>query len=254
MIASLLSQPFLWMLAFGFGAAMASFACLAAERLPHQLKWVEQATPGLTIWAPPSFCNTCQTRIPWLFLTPILGWLFARGHCRTCCARVPIFYPLCELTLGVICASLALYFGPSWATVSSVGLCVTLFFLALIDWRETWLPQVVTLPLFWAGLLLALPSPQMRIWGAFIGFAIIFAAMVMISLKYKENLLAGGDIMLATAAGAWVGWPMVLWFLLTASSLFVLGAMCLRRSAMPAGPALAIGFFITYVYMLVGLQ
>ncbi|RKP51042.1 prepilin peptidase [Trinickia fusca] len=229
------------------GASLTSFACLAADRLPHQLGWRPEPQPDLTLCHPPSRCDACAVRIGWPYLIPVVGYLLARGRCAHCGARVPPAYPLLEaLGGGGACAALA-YFGFAWTGISAALLWLVLLFLAWIDWREQWLPAVVTQPLFWLGLLSSPFSADAmdRIQGAFGGCVLMWLAMKVVGFARRADLVAGGDIALAAAAGAWLGLTALPLFLLVASLGFLAYAWPLRRRGrlfVPMGPALALGW------------
>ncbi|EFI3662567.1 prepilin peptidase, partial [Escherichia coli] len=137
---------------FFYGATITSFLCLAAERLPHQLKWREDADEKINIYLP-SRCDSCNQRISWLYLIPVVGYLLCGGKCKKCGSKVSILYPLAEFFCGLICVSIFYASEDFTKSVIISGVFLTLFFLSLIDIKETWLPACVTIPLFWIGLL-----------------------------------------------------------------------------------------------------
>lgn len=234
------------------GAALTSFGCLAVDRLPHQLGWREDAQPGLTLHAPPSRCNACAVRIRWQHLIPVLGYLLARGRCPACGARVPAIYPLLEALGGAgACAMLAIFgLALSGVAVAAAALWLVLLFLAWMDWNEQWLPEIVTQPLFWSGLLMSpfVPLAGDRIQGAFGGCALMWLAMKLVGWARRADVVAGGDIALAAAAGAWLGLTALPLFLLASSLCFMAYAWPLRlkgRLLVPMGPALAAGWIFS---------
>lgn len=236
------------------GAALTSFGCLAVDRLPHQLGWRDEPQPGLTLCGPPSRCNACATRIRWIHLIPVFGYALARGRCPVCAARVPVVYPLLEGVGGAgACAALA-WFGMSWAGVAAAALWLTLLFLAWMDWNESWLPAVVTRPLFWSGLLMSpfAATADQRIQGAFGACLLMWLAMKLVGWARRADLVAGGDVALAAAAGAWLGRDGVPLFLLASALLFIAYAAPLRvrgRVLVPMGPALAAGWWVALMLL-----
>jgi leader peptidase (prepilin peptidase)/N-methyltransferase len=249
---SLLPLAWLWLWAGFVGATLTSFGRLAVMRLPHQLGWREDADSSLSISSPPSRCDGCGQRIRWPHLIPVLGWCLARGRCPDCGMRVSPLHPLIELSGGLGWVAALAWFGPSAQGWAACLLWQVLLFLAEIDWRETWLPSVVTYPLFWAGLLLS-PfelSLEARAWGAFLGCSLMWFAMAMVSRLRRMDVFAGGDIALCTAAGAWLGFPRMPQFLLLSSLLFIVLALPARRRGqlmVPMGPALAAAFLLCLV-------
>lgn len=249
MNAALLPPVWLYAIAFVIGATLTSFSRLAVVRLPHQLAWRADANPALKLWSPPSYCDGCGARIRAAHLLPVLGWLLAAGRCPVCRMRISFWHPLFEL-LGGLGVVLALFwFGTNNQGYAAAGLWLTLLFLAEIDWREQWLPALVTYPLFWYGLLLSpfTAQAEMRTWGAFTGCVLMWLAMMLAGLWRGEDALAGGDIALAAAAGAWLGLGRMPLFLALTCMLFVLYALPLRFRGqvwVPMGPALAGGFLL----------
>jgi leader peptidase (prepilin peptidase)/N-methyltransferase len=229
------------------GAVLTSFGRLAVARLPHQLGWREDADPSLTLHAPPSHCEGCGSRIRARHLIPVLGWVLARGRCPDCGMRVSVAHPLMELLGGAGAAAMLAWFGLNGAGLAGAGLWLTLLFLAEIDWRETWLPTVVTQPLFWLGLIASpfAADADARILGAFGGSAAMWSAMWLAGRWRGVDAMAGGDIALAAAAGAWLGIVRVPLFLLASALVFIAYALPARwrgRVWVPMGPALALGW------------
>lgn len=251
-----ISMPlYLWLVfVFFYAATIASFICLAVERLPHQLKWRDDARENITLWSPSSRCDACEKKINWLYLIPVLGYFFSRGKCRYCHSPVPVIYPLTEVICGFICVALFFYLGNNMKAVLMSVVFLCLVFLSLIDIKETWLPSCVTFPLFWCGLLISpFAESDAKIIGAFIGFCTMYFSMMIVSLIKKEDLVAGGDVALSTAAGAWLGAEMTLQFLWVSSCIFILYSVPFRIKGItfvPMGPALSIGFYSCLLYQL----
>ena len=244
-----LPHGLLYAVAIWLGAVFTSFGRLAVMRLPHQLGWRADADPTLTLCSPPSQCDHCDWPISWLYLIPVFGWCLARGHCPVCGVRVSIWHPLLELVGGLGWALALVWFGLTAEGLAACLLWQTMLFLAEIDWREQWLPAVVTMPLFWAGLLLSPFAPQMvdRAWGGFTGFALMWFSMVVVGRWRKLDAMAGGDIALCAVAGVWLGLGRVPLFLLLSAILFILLAWPARRRGqlmVPMGPALALSLLI----------
>lgn len=235
--------------AFVVGATLTSFICLAAERLPHQLQWREDYKDNYTIIYPPSSCNGCGRRIKFIYLIPLAGYFLSRGRCIYCGFKIPIRYPLLEMFGGVGTSFCFYYYGVGSLGWVAACLFLVLLFLSIIDVYEHWLPAVVTYPLFWCGLLFSpfCIDPEMRIIGAVLGFYTLYGAMFLLGLWKKEDLFAGGDIALASGAGAWLGVEsMSIFFMVTSLSYIIYGVpMRLKgHKYSPMGPALAIGFIV----------
>lgn len=234
-------------IAMWIGACLTSFGRVVVYRLPHQLGWRENPEANITIWSPPSRCEECHKKISFIHLLPIFGWFFAKGRCPSCRKPVSLFHPLMELIGGLGWVCILLYFGFTLEGITACILWQTLLFLAEIDLREHWLPAIVTFPLFWIGLLFSPFAPliEERVWGAFIGFFSMWLSMAIIGHIKKIDVLSGGDIALACAAGAWIGINKIPIFLFITSISFILMALPGRiqgRMMVPMGPALAFSF------------
>lgn len=238
-----------YMLAIWFGAVLTSFGRLAVCRLPHQLGWRDDANPRLKLWSPSSHCDHCGQPIKWQYLIPVIGWCFARGRCSTCALPVSFLHPILELIGGLGWGLWLVWFGLTFEGLAACLLWQVLLFLAEIDWLEQWLPVVVTVPLFWGGLLYSPFSPDIadRAWGGFVGFVIMWFSMVIASKWRKIDAFSGGDIALSTVAGVWLGFGRLPYFLLIASLIFIIiawPARCRGQLFVPMGPALALAMLI----------
>jgi len=251
-LSYLLEVPLSLLLFFAMwvGACFTSFGRVAVFRLPHQMGWREDPEPNLTLCSPPSRCDTCHTKISKWHLLPIFGWFLTKGRCPSCKMLISILHPMFELVGGIGWIAALLYFGFTDEGLAACLLWQSLLFLAEMDWRETWLPAVITFPLFWIGLLFSpfTLSIEERAWGAFIGFFTMWFSMTAVGYLKKMNLFAGGDIALACAAGAWIGIGKMPIFLFSSAIIFILIALPARlrgQMMVPMGPALAIAFLIS---------
>ncbi|EFO4689840.1 prepilin peptidase [Shigella dysenteriae] len=234
---------------YWFSSVISSFIGLAVDRLPHQMKWRDDAIPDLSVCSPPSRCDHCHARIKWYNLIPFFGYFFSRGKCRNCGMKIPIIYPLTELIGGAGSVVLIMIYGIDSKGLILVALYLVLIFLTLIDIKETWLPFVVTIPLFWCGLLFSPfePDAYSRILGACFGFLLFWLSMALVSYISKEDLVAGGDIVFSAAVGSWIGMERLPVFILFSSLLFIFYALPWRLKGIrcvPMGPAISVGFFI----------
>lgn len=237
---------------FFVGATIASFICLAVERLPHQLGWCDEPNRELTIWWPPSHCNQCKSNIKPLYLIPVLGYLLSRGKCGHCGYVVPKKYPAIELFCGGVCAGIYYFYSDLNIAFILSSIFLVLTFLTLIDMKETWLPSCVTYPLFWFGLLFSpFVGADERIWGGFVGCLLMYVAMKIVSILRKEDVFAGGDIALSAAAGAWIGIDKVPSFFVVTSLIFIAYSIPFRVRGIvfvPMGPAISVAFFLCLLY------
>ncbi|HEL8025680.1 TPA: prepilin peptidase [Escherichia coli] len=234
---------------YWFTSVISSFICLAVDRLPHQMRWRDDAVEGISVWFPPSRCDKCNIRLRWFYLIPVFGYFISRGRCRNCGVRIPYTYPLVEFIGGAGSSMLAVLYGYEIYGLTIISIYLVLIFLSFIDIRETWLPFIVTIPLFWAGLFLS-PFESVdyaRIAGAGVCFFMFWFSMTVSSLLSKDDTVAGGDIMFATAVGAWIGVNEAPLFIILSSAIFIIYAFPFRLRGIrcvPMGPAIAVGFLV----------
>ena len=257
-----LSPTILLPLAALLGLCLGSFLSVVIVRLPvmlmlgwrsearEALELPEEQSPRFNLLVPRSICPQCETPIAWHDNLPVLGWIKRRGRCAACEARISPQYPLVELAgAGLALAVVALY-GASWQGLFVYGACLALLALAVIDLRTQLLPDAMTLPLLWAGLLyqllfqpLMLPS---AVIGAMAGYLALWSVYWLFKLVTGKEGMGYGDFKLLAALGAWLGWqylPMVL--ILSAGVGAIVGIALqlalprLRGAPMPFGPYLA---------------
>jgi leader peptidase (prepilin peptidase)/N-methyltransferase len=226
-----------------------SFGGLLAERLPA-------ARPVLF---DRSRCAACGTVLGARDLVPILSWLLARGRCRHCGARIgwqPLLFELAALLVALWAASLT----EGWTMWVSAGLGWTLLVLAVIDQRHMILPDVLTLPLVLAGLLVTwLAAPDLLLdhaLAAVLGWALFRALAWSYQRLRGQEGLGAGDAKLLGAAGAWLGWvalpSVVLLAALSGLSLALVRGLFRggldHREPLPFGPHLCLGFWLVWLY------
>ncbi len=257
-----LPPTLLWPLAALLGLCLGSFLNVVIVRLPVMLMlgWRAEArealelpaeeTPRFNLLVPRSLCPRCETPIAWHDNLPVLGWLKRRGRCAHCQERISPQYPLVELAGAALALAVLALFGASWQGLFIFAACLALLALAVIDLRTQLLPDAITLPLLWAGLLyqllfqpLMLPS---AVIGAMAGYLALWSVYWLFKLVTGKEGMGYGDFKLQAALGAWLGWqylPMVL--ILSAGVGAVVGIAMqlalprLRGAPMPFGPFLA---------------
>jgi leader peptidase (prepilin peptidase)/N-methyltransferase len=262
-----LPPALLWPLAALLGLCLGSFLNVVIVRLPvmlmlgwraearEALELPEEESPRFNLLVPRSICPRCEAPIAWHDNLPVIGWFKRRGRCATCATRISLQYPLVELTgAGLTLAVVALY-GVTWQGVFILAACLALLALAVIDLRTQLLPDVVTLPLLWAGLLyqllfqpLMLPS---AVIGTMAGYLALWSVYWLFKLVTGKEGMGYGDFKLLAALGAWLGWqylPLVLIFSAGAGALVgilvQLALPRLRGAPMPFAPFLAISGWI----------
>jgi leader peptidase (prepilin peptidase)/N-methyltransferase len=264
---------------FILGLVVGSFLNVVIYRLPIMLQreWQMQATEVLgqapapaadrfTLSTPRSACPRCKAPITALQNIPIVSWLVLRGRCASCKNPISPRYPLIELATGLLSAIVAWHFG--FGTAAGCGILVTWMLIAMtgIDIDHQLLPDSLTLPLIWLGLLaavaigptpgLALPvSPQDAILGAITGYLSLWAIFHIFRLITGKEGMGYGDFKLFAALGAWMGWQsLLLIILLSAATGALLGILMIllrgrdRAAPMPFGPYLAAAGWIAMLY------
>jgi leader peptidase (prepilin peptidase) / N-methyltransferase len=242
-----------------FGQTAPNGLLLAAGSLEKTLA----DAPPLSIARPRSRCPSCGHVIGVHENIPVLSWLLLGGKCSACKAPIGLRYPLVELGTAALFALVAWRFGATPATLLWCGAVAVLLALALIDWDTTVLPDALTLPLLWAGLLLAaigwLPGITLlqSFTGAAVGYLSLWAVFWLFKLTTGKEGMGYGDFKLLAALGAWLGWQAILPIVLMASVLGAVIGLVMKATGslregrfVPFGPFLAGG---GVVVMLVGL-
>jgi leader peptidase (prepilin peptidase) / N-methyltransferase len=280
LVQALRADPLLFAFAAGlFGLLVGSFLNVVVYRLPRMLEreWrtecvqllAESAAPSSTpapaavapvpvynLITPRSACPGCDAPITALQNIPVLSWLWLRGRCAACGAPISARYPIVELLTGIVFAAAAWHFGWSWE--AGCALLVSGFLIAMtgIDLDTQLLPDVLTLPLMWAGLLAAiwlgrggatLPVDlRSAVLGAAFGYLSLWSIYQLFRLTTGKEGMGYGDFKLFAALGAWLGWQMLLPVILFAAGTgAVVGIFLIvarrhgREVPIPFGPYLA---------------
>lgn len=209
----------------------------------------DQAAP-LSLSKPASRCPSCGHAIRWYENIPVLSWLALRGKCSACGARISARYPFIELATAALFAACAWRFGNQPTTLLWCGFVAALVAASAIDWDTTILPDNITLPLLWAGLVIAglgwnLPLPE-ALWGAVAGYLSLWSVYWLFKLTTGKEGMGYGDFKLLAALGAWLGWQMVLPIVLGSSIIGAVIGIGMKLSSqlregvyVPYGPFLA---------------
>jgi leader peptidase (prepilin peptidase)/N-methyltransferase len=258
-------------LVFLFSLLVGSFLNVLIHRLPKMMEaeWHAQCAelrgesvpdaPRYNLWLPRSACPQCGHPITALENIPLLSWLWLRGRCSACSAPISARYPLVELLTALLSAAVAWKWGVSVQTLGALLLVWTLIALAFIDLDTTLLPDSLTLPLVWLGLLFNLgghfASLQDAVIGAMAGYGVLWSVYWLFKLATGKEGMGFGDFKLLAAIGAWLGWQMLPVTLLLSSVVgAVIGvAMILlvkhdRRVPIPFGPYLAGGGLVALFF------
>jgi leader peptidase (prepilin peptidase)/N-methyltransferase len=260
-----LAQPAVlpWV-ALVLGLCIGSFLNVVIHRLPKMMEreWREQcaelagapvapAPEGrYNLFVPRSACPACGARVTALQNIPIVSWLALRGKCAACRARIAARYPVIELLAGLVAAYAVWRYGPSLAALGAMAFGWALLALTAIDLDTQLLPDDITLPLLWAGLLINLGGTFAPLRSALIGAVAGYLALWLVYWAFRlatgKEGMGYGDFKLLAAIGAWLGWqklPMVI--LLSSVVGAVVGIALIvfarhgREKPIPFGPYLA---------------
>jgi leader peptidase (prepilin peptidase)/N-methyltransferase len=210
------------------------------------------ALSPLSLAKPRSRCSACGHQLAWHENIPLLGWLRLRGRCSACGVKISARYPLVELATGVLFAAIGWRVGAHPTALLWCAFGATLLALALIDWDTTLLPDSMTLPLLWGGLVasalgwtIAWP---LAFWGAVAGYLSLWSVYWLFKLVTGKEGMGYGDFKLLAALGAWLGWPMLVPIALIASVIGAIVGIAMKMNAslregryVPFGPFLAGG-------------
>lgn len=208
--------------------------------------------PQLTLCKPRSACPSCGHKITALENIPIISYLFLKGKCSHCKAPIGIRYPLVEAMTGVLIGLISWKFGYSSTTLFAWAFTFALIALTMIDFDTQLLPDDITLPLLWLGLVFNLEygftDLKSAVIGAMAGYLILWSIFWLFKLIRGKEGMGYGDFKLLAAIGAWFGWKLLPAVILLSSTLGAMIGITLilatkrgKEVPMPFGPFLAIG-------------
>ena len=262
-----------------FGLLVGSFLNVVIHRLPIMLErdWKSQCIEYLgdnivlkatetvggdskyNLVVPRSACPTCKQPITALQNIPVLSYVFLGGKCAGCKTRISVRYPLVEAMAGLLTGFLAWRYGVTWTAAFAIIYVWALIALTFIDADTTLLPDDITLPLLWLGLLVntggAFTDVSSAILGAAGGYLVLWSVYWGFKLLTGKDGMGYGDFKLLAAIGAWLGWqllPMVI--LLSAAVGTVVGIAGIllkgrdKGAKLPFGPYLAAAGFIAMIW------
>ena len=262
------------------GLVMGSFLNVVILRLPVVLdrRWRRQCeeltgaasasralssaagdTERFDLVAPRSRCPHCGHPLGVLENIPVVSYLWLRGRCSACGKRISLRYPLVETLTALLSAVVAWRFGFTLAAAGALALTWTLIALTFIDYDHQLLPDDLTLPLLWFGLLLNVTNAFVPLSSAVIGAAAGYLSLWLVYHAFR--LLTGkegmgyGDFKLLAALGAWVGWQQLPLIILGASFFgAIVGLVCIwvfgrdRHVPIPFGPCLCVAGWVTLLW------
>lgn len=245
------------------GLLVGSFLNVVIYRLPQMLErqWTAECAelagkeppeiPEINLMRPRSRCRQCGHVIRWYENVPILSYLVLRGKCSACGTAIGLRYPLVELATGALFFFCIHRWGVTPAGAAWCAFSAAVVALAMIDWDTTLLPDDITLPLLWAGLIVAamrwteLPLTQ-ALWGAVAGYLSLWSIYKVFKLLTGKEGMGYGDFKLFAALGAWFGWQALVPIILMASVIGAVIGIAMKFSSglreggyVPFGPFLA---------------
>ncbi len=249
------------------GLLVGSFLNVVIYRLPKMMEreWAAEVAEfkGETradeaifnLMLPRSKCPQCAHQIKWYENIPVLSYLFLRGKCSACSTMISFRYPTIELVTGALFFYCIWRWGLTPAGLAWCAFSATLVSLSMIDWDTTLLPDDMTLPLLWAGLLLAAlkvtnVSLESAVWGAAAGYFSLWLIYWIFKLITGKEGMGYGDFKLFAALGAWFGWQALIPIILMASVIGAIIGIALKFSSklrdggyIPFGPFLGLAGF-----------
>ena len=213
----------------------------------------------ITLSTPNSTCPSCQHAIkPWENI-PVISYLFLKGKCSQCKSAISLRYPAVELVTALLSLVVILYFGASYEGLAGLLLTWVLISLTLIDADTQLLPDNMTLPLLWLGLILnafgMFTSLDSALWGAVFGYLSLWSVYQLFKLLTGKEGMGYGDFKLLAALGAWFGWQSLPIIILVSSlvgaaigiSMIIIKGKD-KNVPIPFGPYLAIAGWITLMW------
>ena len=253
------------------GLMSGSFLNVVIHRLPKMMEAEWQAScaslsghehppaPAYNLVTPRSACPACGHRIGALENIPVLSYLFLGGKCAGCRKAISPRYPLVEILSGTLAGLIAWKFGYGTATVAAWLFAFALVALTFIDFDTRLLPDDITLPLLWGGLLFNLGHTftdlRSAVIGAMAGYLILWTVYWLFRLVTGKEGMGYGDFKLLAALGAWMGWQMILPIVLMSAVVgAVVGIVMITRHGrgrqvpMAFGPYLAAAGWVMLMF------
>jgi leader peptidase (prepilin peptidase)/N-methyltransferase len=257
------------------GLFIGSFLNVVIHRLPKMLEaqWKAECQhmlnpepqsspqPRYNLVVPRSACPHCGHQIRWFENIPVLSYVFLRGKCSKCSASIGWRYPAIELLTALLFGYCAVRWGWSWQTAAWCVFCSALVALTFIDWDTTLLPDDITLPLVWLGLVAAAlrwnteVTLAAAVWGAVAGYLSLWSVYWLFKLVTGKEGMGYGDFKLFAALGAWFGWQALIPIILMASVIGAIVGIAMKLNSslreggyVPFGPFLAGAGFVSLVF------
>ena len=260
-------EPAAWLtLSLILGLCIGSFLNVVAHRLPIMMERAWDADlaeaqgrepdelPRLNLFLPASHCPACKNPLKIWHNIPVLSYLLLRGKCGHCGSQISLRYPIIEILCGALFAATAYQYAPGVNSLALMGFVACLLVLAVIDLDTYLLPDSITLPLLWAGLLFNLLTEMVplasAVSGAALGYSILWLIYQLFKLATGKEGMGYGDFKLMAAIGAWLGLTSLFSVVLFASVSGIFFGLIIqtmrgkkKTDAFPFGPCLVMGAF-----------
>lgn len=256
-------QPWTWVTTVTlFSLVVGSFLNVVIHRLPKMLEaqWSgKESKEKYNLAFPPSTCPKCNTKIkPW-HNVPVISWLALGGKCASCSAPISARYPIVEAMTGLLGGVLAWQFGFSAPMIYLLLALYLTMALMWIDIDTYLLPDTLTLPLVWAGLIANyfgwFTSLESALWGAVWGYLSLWSIYWVFKLVTGKEGMGYGDFKLLAALGAWMGWqalPMIILISSLVGAVLGIAAIVVsgrdKAKPIPFGPYLIIAGWIVFFF------
>ena len=271
-----IGSPIVICLALVLGLLVGSFLNVVIYRVPEGLNrnWKIQAKQVLdipleqgegerfNILMPPSHCPSCKTAIkPWQNI-PILSYVLLKGQCKHCHIAISLRYPLVELLTGLVFAICAWKFGATWTALATMVFSAYLIAMIFIDVDTQLLPDQLTLPLMWGGIVFHLAAYLLQadwgittlvdsLLGAIVGYLSLWSIFQLFKLVTGKEGMGYGDFKLLAALGAWLGigvLPIIIIMSALVGLIFAIIMKVAKNQPMPFGPYLAISGWLVLIF------
>ena len=238
------------------------FVVSAKEILGLELTKEEQkqSEEKFNLVVPRSRCPNCGHQITALENIPVISYLFLGGKCSECKTKISVRYPIVEFVTSLLSLLVAVYFGVTWTTLAGLFLVWCLIALTMIDFDTQLLPDSITQPLIWAGILLSMfgvldVDLKSSIYGAVFGYLSLWAVYHGFKILTGKEGMGYGDFKLLAALGAWMGWKMLPVIILFSSFVGAVVGIAMviimgrdKNIPIPFGPYLAAAGFIAFLW------
>lgn len=258
-----------------FSICVGSFLNVVAYRLPAMMErdWkiecheyleleapkIEDRLASMNLATPASACPHCAHQLHFWENIPVISYLFLQGKCSSCGTGISMQYPVVELVTGISSLVVAYTFGVSIQTLATLFFTWTIIALTLIDLKKQLLPDSITLPLLWAGIILGFYNVftdlSSSVIGAIAGYLILWSVYQLFKLLTKKEGMGFGDFKLLAALGAWVGYSYLPQIILISSVVGSVAGVAMliigktkQQQPIPFGPYLAIAGWVALLW------